>query len=465
MKKMTRLLAVLLALMLALTCAALGEAAQENTEVDDPVLLSMDGNEYRRSTMDAYIQSLMYYGYLDSPAEYDLAIQYIVENKVINDKIAEWGFDQFSDEETEAFRAEVLAEMEPQHDSIVSSYVEYFLTENTDEAREEMTRSAEEYYNQLIESDVEDRKSQDSYDRLLNRLFQENGTAFTDSAIQEMFDQEADEQKQLFEGNVYMYELYKAYGYETWYRPEGYRAVLKISFAADDQLLDAFFSAQSAYEDSLNADEETDSEPLRLAAEEARQAVLDSVKDKTEQVYSRLNEGETFEKLMAELMEDVQEGDEILKLGYEYHPEFTTLGISADTLGSASISEKMAQPGDVSDPMLTYDGVEILYYLRDLPGGPVEMTEEIKAEIREYLEGSLKNDLLDQAMEGWKAEHQITLFTDAIEEARQIASGQTAQSDSDDDGLDTLSDDELQQLFSMLADDSAESEEAEAAAE
>ena len=119
MKKLTRLLAALLALMLALSCAALGEAQQEDSAADDPVLLTLDGNEYRRSTVDAYIESLMYYGYLSSADEYDLAIQYIVENKVINDKIAEWGLDQYTDEENDAFRAEALAMYEPDHDSIL----------------------------------------------------------------------------------------------------------------------------------------------------------------------------------------------------------------------------------------------------------------------------------------------------------------------------------------------------------
>ena len=468
MKKLTRLLAALLALMLALSCAALGEAQQEDSAADDPVLLTLDGNEYRRSTVDAYIESLMYYGYLSSADEYDLAIQYIVENKVINDKIAEWGLDQYTDEENDAFRAEALAMYEPDHDSIVNSYIQYFLTEDSDEARGELTQSAEEYYNSLIESNIEDAKSQDSYDRLLNRLLEENGATFTDSAIQEVFDQEANQQKEIFEDNVYMYELYKAYGYGAWYRPAGYRAVLKIVFEADDALMDAFFSAQNAYEDSLNADEQVDSEPLRVAAEEARQAVLDSVKEKTDQVYSRLNNGETFEALMVELMEDVEEGDEILKIGYEYHPDFASLGFSADTLSAnAAFGEKMANPGDVSDPVLSYDGVEILYFLRELQSGPVEMTESIKAEIRDYLEGSMKNDLLDQAMVDWKAQHEITLYTDAIEEARQIAAGQADQStDADgEDDLNTLSQDEVQQLFSMLAEDSAEEETAETAAE
>lgn len=455
-KKMTRLLAMALALLLALPCAAWCEAAQESAAEDDPVLLTLDGETYRRSVIDTYIQNLMYYGYLESANEYELAIQYIVENKVINDKIAEWGLDQYTEEEKEAFRTEVLSELEPQHDSIISNYVSYFLTENSDEARAELTQAAEEYYQQLIENYLEDAISQDGYDRLLTRLFAENGTTFTDSAILEVFNQEAEEQKAVYEGNVYMYELYKAYGYDPWYRPTGYRGVLQILFEVDSDLLEAYQTAQNAYEDSLNADESVDSAALKATADAARQAVLDSQKDKIDAVYTRLTNGEAFETLVKEYDQAESGDDDFLKTGYEIHPDSVAVGWD-NVFVDAVFSDKMTQPGAVSDPVVSSYGVQILYYLRDVPGGPVEMTDEIKAEIREYLEGTMKNDLLGQAMENWKAGHEIILNTEAIEEAKKSA-GQPAQTEGDQDSLDSLSDEELEQLFSMLNDGATEEE-------
>ena len=80
----------------------------------------------------------------------------------------------------------------------------------------------------------------------------------------------------------------------------------------------------------------------------------------------------------------------------------------------AAFSEKMVKPGDVSDPVVGKNGIHILYYLRDVPGGKVEMTDEIRAEIETYLDSSKKNQVFSEALSEWMTQHEIVYNQEAI---------------------------------------------------
>ncbi len=464
MKKNCRLLALALAVMMALSCCAFAEEAAP-AEAEDPILFTMDGQDYHKSQVDAFMANLLSYGYLESAGDYDTAIEYIIQNQVIDDKITEWGLDQHSEEEKAAFAAEAQQEW----DELIDSYVSYFLTEDSAEAREEMKAAAETYYRDTmgltLEDITADLMSQDSYDHMLERLFSEQSTPITSEAMQAYFDETVAQQKEMYDGNINLYELYKNYGQEIWYQPAGYRGVLHILLGVDEALLNAYQDAQNLYEESVSGEEnEGDSAALLAAAEQARQAVLDSEKAAIDDIYARLEKGESFESLIALYGEDPgMEDPEYLKTGYEIHPESFVMGWDPAFVDGA-FQEKMQKPGDVSDPVVSSFGIHILYYLRDVPAGPVELNDEIRETIREYLENVAKNDLFYNALETWEGEHAITLNTEAIENAKAAASaGTDAAPDGDD--LGTLTDEELQQLFDQLALDAGTEETEEAAPE
>ena len=449
MKQVSRLLSLLLALLLALSPCALGEEEAQPAAADDPVLFTLDGKAYPKSLVDLYLNDLLTYGYLETASDYDTAIEFIVQNKVIDDKIHELGLDQFTEDEKAAFRTEAQKEW----DEMINSYVSYYLTEDTEEARKELSQAAEAYYSQsmgvTLDDLVRNHMTQDSYDRLLEGLYAQKGTPATDAEIQTAFDQAVAQQKEVYDNNVNLYELYKYYGQEIWYQPAGYRGVLHILLGADEALLNAYQNAQNAYEESKSAEEgASDSAALLTAVQEARQAVLDSEKAAIDDIYARLQKGESFESLMEVYNEDGgMKADGVLQTGYEVHKDSVLMGWDAAFIDGA-FQEKMQHPGDVSDPVVSSFGVHIIYYLRDVPAGPVELTDEIRAEIRENLENISKNNLFYQELETWQKTHDLQLNTEEIEKAKTAAS-KPASSDSDD--LGSLSNEELQDLLNQLA--------------
>ena len=429
MKQLSRLLSLLLALALAITACAFAESADDTADTD-PVLFSYDGREFKKSQVDEALQNLLANGYLNNEYDYDTTIDYMISDLLIDQKITELGLDQYTDEETAAF----VAEAQQEWDELMDDYVSYYLTEDSDEARDTLRQNAEALYGSYgysPEMILNSKLSQDSYERLQNKLFEDAGIAVSEDEVKAAFETYALQDKETYENSIYMYELYKYYGQPIWYQPEGYRGIIHILIRVDDELLSVYQDAQNAYEESLNAEDEGDSEALLAVAEAAKQAVLDSEKAAIDDIYAKLAQGESFESLIALYGEDEGMTDEEnLKNGYEVHKD-SIMWDAAFT--AAAFQDKMQKPGDTSDPVVGANGIHILHYLRDIPSGPVEMTQEIHDELQEYLENVKKNEALTQALESWKAEHEIVMNTEAIEAAKTPAEDAADLPDPDQD--------------------------------
>ena len=79
------------------------------------------------------------------------------------------------------------------------------------------------------------------------------------------------------------------------------------------------------------------------------------------------------------------------------------LGPRMAALGEAAAAA-LEKVGDISEPVVSSMGVHILHYLRDIPGGAAELTDEMKAEIREVLEGDNADTAFNEGIEKWIAE-------------------------------------------------------------
>jgi hypothetical protein len=138
------------------------------------------------------------------------------------------------------------------------------------------------------------------------------------------------------------------------------------------------------------------------AVETAKAAVIESCREKLDEIYGRIENGESFETLIAEYNTDPGMSGDNLKNGYAVHAE-TVVFMQEFTDGA--FSGKMQKVGDVSDPVVTSYGVHILYYLKDIPGGAIEYTEEVKAAIVEYCVGIEQDALLRQWLSDYGVEY------------------------------------------------------------
>lgn len=428
MKKTLRLLALSLALLVALSPFALGESAEEPvqdesllTPAENPVLFTFDGEEVTQSEVEDMLYYLLYNSYTYDSGDYETAMDYIVQNRCIEAKIREWGLDQFTDEENEAFLAEAQAEW----DAAIEDYAAYFVTDESEEAWAKARSDGEAYYQAhgySVESVAESMKMSDSLQKLENRILEGKDVSVSEDEIRQSFEEYAQYDKDLYEGNIALYELYQSSGQESWYVPEGYRGVIHILLDVDDELLTAYQNAQAVYEESVSEEDgdAPNSSDLKQAAEAALNAVLDSRRDALNDIYARLEKGESFESLIAEYGADPDMEDEtLLAEGKPLHPESLTGG--DDALLSAAFSDKVQSVGDVSDPFVGMDGIYIVKYQRDVPSGFVEITEEIHAWLESMLSNQKINAVYADALEAWEKEHEIVYFQDAIEQARSSA--------------------------------------------
>ena len=384
MKKLTRAIALALALILALGCAGLAESA------DDPVAYRIDGQEIRVSEILDMAKLLYDNGYIETEDDYLTALNYVTYGYVYEKMFGEYGLKDFTDEEMAAFETEA----DTTWDASVRSYVDYYNTsENpTDEELAALQQQAEDYFasrGTTRQAILDNLIRQACYDRLDQYLIDTYGLEATREDVLKALDDEVAAEKEYFEGNVSMYEMYKYYGYNLYYRPAGYRGVLQILLEVDSGLLEEYLSAQAALEE-----EGADAEAAAARLEAARQAVMDSKQAVIDEIYARLVAGEKFVDLIPDYNIDPgMQNEDYLRTGYEVHRDSATYDVP---FVDAAFDETMNAVGDVSGPHIGRYGIYIVYYHRDIPEGMVEVTEEEIESIRESLTNSTLNQKISE---------------------------------------------------------------------
>ena len=451
---MKKLLAILMVLSLLLSVSAVfaeGEAEAPAAETEaqaDPVLLvTVYGKEITDQSPEllALIDNITayyaQYGYDTSDpgfADYakQFALQYLYEEALLLNKAKELGMDTLTDEEKASIAQKTSEEFEEE----VQYYLENYF-KITDESSQEDKDNARAQLLALFESDgytLEAAIQQAEQQEIENhvRASATKGVEASEQEIIEYFNTLVEADKEASETdpaeyvqNREMYEQYSAYypGYfsPSYYIPANYRGILHILLKPEDTLLENWKGLSARLEENSSEEESTaGTDPETAAApdgtdaeataapeateepvtaemvEAARQAILDSLKVKIDDIQARLAKGESFESLIAEYGEDPgMEDPETLKTGYIIHPE--SIVYAAPFTKAAAALEKV---GDISEPVLTDFGVHILYYLRDIEPGPVELTDAMKAELKSALDTALQDEAYDMALGNWTKE-------------------------------------------------------------
>lgn len=422
MKKLT---ALLLAAMMLLPMAMAQETA-------DAVLATVEDTQILQSQADALMPTFVSYEYVSSEADYQTVVTYLVQQELLKRKIADMQFDQFTQEEESALRNDAQVEW----DAALEEYVQYYLAEDTDEGRATARAQAEDFYaasGLTVDLLYQNLLYGASVDKMTDYLV--GGYEPTQEEVQGVFQEVGAQYQAQYENDIASYEyMTQYYGQSSWYTPAGYRGIIHILLKADAAVMEQYTAMQAAYEDQqAGADEEQvageTAQPTQQAVvtepvtpeqvEEARQVVLASQKAKLNEIDTRLENGESFESLVAEFGEDPgMEDPANLAYGYLVHADSI---VWDPTFTSAAFSDRMTKVGDVSDPVVGSNGIHILYYLRDVPSGLV-LTNEISTEIADYLKTTKENEAFTQAFASWENEMKV-----AYDDANILAASQAAQ--------------------------------------
>ena len=152
-----------------------------------------------------------------------------------------------------------------------------------------------------------------------------------------------------------------------------------------------------------------------------------------DEIETRLANGEEFAAIAPEYNQDT--GEDFTE-GYLVHPE----SIMWDPVfRDAAFSEEMQKPGDHSKPVLGSYGVHILYYLDDVPGGPVELTDDLLAELTAQLVQEKQYDAAEAAIAAKVADSLVVRNTELIE-SLDAAADEAAADEADVEDVEIESD-------------------------
>ena len=411
----------------------------------EPVLLvTVNGDKiysddsYLNAVISYYNDYAANYGYDTSSAEMintinQYSLMYTMRSTLIRQKAAEFGLATLTDEEKAATEAKAKAEWA----EIIESYVKESGTvtdASTDEEKAAARADAEavflamgydeaRYVNDYLEGEAENMMTSRLQDRLTE------GKTVTDADVQAYFDDLVKEDQETYEGNASTYEFYtQYYGQSSYYVPEGYRAITHILLTVDEELLNAWKDLSARLEEQQSAAEEEpveesadatpapDAEAAESATAEptaepvtpemvaaAEKAILDSVQSTVDEIMAKYEGGTSFDDLIKEYGTDTGMKDDAKRAeGYMVHKD-SILWDPAFTAAAMALEKA----GDVSKPVVSQFGVHILQYLKDIPGGAVELTDDMKSQFRETLTGEMREEALSTALDEWMAASEI----------------------------------------------------------
>lgn len=428
-----KLSALMLALMLALTGCSLIEIDQE-MEMAEVVATVGDVKITKGDVINVYnyqveYSNAMYSYYGMAMTEEVLAsvkddvIEYFIELELLKQKAAELGLTDFSDEffaEADATAAEEFEGMITEHSAHVNTNG---LTEEA--ARETVIKhlADEGTTLELLKKTYRDIEVAD-----LVRNHVIASVEATEEEIQAAYEAKVAADQETYSGSTYLYETYQTYGETIAWNPEGYRTVKHILFQLTEEqktalaelkakLLDteagiAALNTASASTDSAEpaatADpaalptktiDELNAEKAELEKQIADQEaeILASFKEKTDAVYTRLEAGEAFDALMAELGEDPgMQSEPSMSKGYYVSAASTVWDTNFRDAAMA-----IEAVGEVSEPILSGSGVHIIFYNSDVIPGAVDI-EAVREVLVEEVLTAKQNEAYAAQYEAWK---------------------------------------------------------------
>lgn len=380
--------------------------AIEDEIPDEEIAATVNGKIVTLADVDEIAENMLYtysqYGYDVSSEQVisqinAMALEYAVQLEVMAQKAAELGLDQMTDEDLAAAEAEIDTEWE----DLISIYITYYVT-LADDASEEDQAAARETaiaglqdigytYDILLANYMESI----IYDRVEAYIIGDN--LITDEEIQAAFDEQVAADQQRYAENIASYEyMTQYYGQTSYYQPEGYRGITHILLNVDDTLLSDYQAKVSALESQDTTATDTDL-VTREDVDAAYAAVLASVQPTIDEIHQKLQDGASFDDLIAEYGQDPGMQTEPNKSqGYAVHansiiwdPAFVQAAFSVDNVG------------DIADPVIGNYGVHIVKYHRDIPAGAITLTDDIRTSLREDLEDTKASELLNATITEW----------------------------------------------------------------
>ena len=178
--------------------------------------------------------------------------------------------------------------------------------------------------------------------------------------------------------------------------PAGFRYVKNLLIAIPDDVRDEIAALRK--------------EGKENEADELRDRELAKIEEKVQQVYARIQNGESYEALLAEFGEDpgMKEGATNAETGYRIYA-----GSSIYEANFKEAAMALEEPGDISQPIASDYGYYIIKYQGDSVAQEIPL-EEVKDKIREILIKEKSSEYYEEMYENWKRQAEIIEYKERI---------------------------------------------------
>ncbi len=353
----------------------------------------------------------------------DAVINHIIDLGVIENKLMETGRNDFTEDEMDILRAEASARFEQTWQQVYQDALSY----DADVTEEEVTSwmiskgyTKDAFLREMMTAERET--------RILD-LYCADVTVTDEDCEQYYREKFLEPDREKYAGDVPRYEKEIILtGAEAFYVPEGYRYLKNILLPFPEEIksqLDGMQlegnkkvrDVQTAYDNLARAAADgEDTAPLKETYDRKLAALReyeDLYRQKEEEAIPLLQEtiGEIREQLAAGVsidsllkeysLDQMQTGSD--KPGMLYHtdsvywPEDMRAAVDA-----------MTRIGELSEAFADDEGVHLMYYAGDVPGGERILTGEEQAQLRESALYSAQREKLSGLIEEWKTAYEIS---------------------------------------------------------
>ena len=336
-----------------------------------------------------------------------IASQY-ADEELMRQQAAAMGLDQFTEAET----AELTAEAENQYESMVSYYMDYFAR---DEMSVEEVRSATVDYFDGEGYTLEGVLADLALGEVRERLYQAVTGSFqlSEQELTDYYNARVEAEKAEYEAEPYSFEFALFGESAVTYVPAGYRAVRSLLIRFTQEQVTEMYSLTARRDEARAAlAQDSGDKEAKAALEQAEQeiaAIAETVLPSIREIQNKLSTGSLFDRMMANYNEDAR---------MEVRP-FSQQGyyLRADSMlwPQEYIEAAMAlsEVGQVSEPVVTCNGVYLIEYLGEVAEGPVPLNS-IRDRLLEEATDTRKAELFEATLASWREGAQIELYPDSL---------------------------------------------------
>ena len=344
----------------------------------DAAAAEFDGGVVTVAEASAEYQTIASYYQLMGMNEADYAdsakrevLSGLVETKLLELKAKEAGVYELTDDEKSAIEESVRSDYE--------ANVEYYMAFRYDESKseDEIRQETIEYLDQngyAYDTLLQEAQQQAWRDKLYDYVTRDMDV--TDAQLREFYDSQLVSDEMKYSADFTEYEADTQSGRTPVWNPEGVRKIQYIEIPFSDEQATEYAGIQDALAFG-ESDQMASLDALYAALQPQAQAVLD-----------RLNAGEDFESLMAEIGGSGEAGVCVSNQSTLCGDEFRDAAMALPNVGS------------ISGLVKTDSGYRILRYAADVPAGAAPF-DSVKDMLRETYAVELKTSAYNAQVEKW----------------------------------------------------------------